>query len=69
MEYPYTTINCRTQDGESSATVAVVVTESGIDVDEGELVTLVRTYLAGLPGVATTNATRFSVMQETLPEV
>lgn len=69
MDYPYTTVSCRTGDGESSAYMNIYVSESGIDIDEGELVALIRTYLAGLPGVTTTAATRFSVAQESISEV
>ncbi|TVL89732.1 hypothetical protein [Streptomyces sp. SAJ15] len=68
MDYPYTTISCRTGDGEGQATVTVQTSESGVDIDEGALVGLIRTYLAGMPGVTTTSATRYSVMPESISE-
>lgn len=68
MEYPYTTIGCATQDGENSASVSLHIGESGVAVDQDELTQLVRGYLAGLPGVTITRATRYSVASEELPE-
>ncbi|MER7794913.1 hypothetical protein [Streptomyces sp. NPDC097640] len=66
MDYPYISIGCRTGDGESSAGISLQILESGVEIDEGELVALIRTYLEGLPGVVTSGATRFSVAQEAM---
>jgi hypothetical protein len=68
MDYPYTTIGCATQDGENSAAVSLHIMESGVSIDQGALTQLVRDYLAGLPGVTITRATRYSVASEELPE-
>ncbi|WP_458089528.1 hypothetical protein [Streptomyces malaysiensis] len=69
MDYPYTIVSCTTQDGESTSSVTVLVSESGIEIDEGELTQIIRSYLAGLPRVTMTLATRYSVAQESIPEV
>lgn len=66
MDYPYTAVGCRTSDGESSAAISLQIIPNGVDIDEGELVALIRTYLEGLPGVVTSGATRYSIAQEAL---
>ena len=66
MDYPYTDVTCRTGDGESSATIGFKVTESGVSVDQSEFVSLIRTYLEGLPGVVSSGATRYTVSTEAL---
>ncbi|MFF6847164.1 MULTISPECIES: hypothetical protein [Streptomyces] len=69
MEYPYTIVSCTSEDGESTSSVTVQISESGIAIDEAELTQVIRSHLAGLPRVTMTLATRYSVAQESIPEV